>query len=42
MRKHVHIVVHFIQVVIPELEAAYGNQMDIIQMDIDEESSLEA
>ena len=32
----------FIQVVIPELEAAYGNRMDIIQMDIDEESSLEA
>ena len=32
----------FIQVVIPELEAEYGNQMDIIQMDIDEESSLEA
>ena len=32
----------FTQVVIPELEAEYGNQMDIIQMDIDEESSLEA
>ena len=32
----------FIQVVIPELEEEYGSQMDIIQLDIDEESSIES
>ena len=31
-----------IQVVIPELEEEYGSQMDIIQLDIDEESSIES
>ncbi|UTY38447.1 hypothetical protein NMU03_12400 [Allocoprobacillus halotolerans] len=32
----------FMQVVIPKLETEYGSQMEIIKLDIDEESSIES